>query len=203
MIGCYDRNRTLKVQLSDHRGRGNIMTSTTSTEITAGSWTIDPSHSEVGFTVRHLMSKVRGQFEKFEGTLTTGESLEGTRATATIDLNSVNTRDEQRDGHLRSADFFDVEKFGQMTFTTTSFDGTTAVGDLTIKGVTKPVELEVEFLGIGQDPWGGQRLGFEANGVINRKDFGVDFNVPLDGGRVLVGDKVNIHLAVEAVREQA
>ena len=90
-----------------------------------------------------------------------------------------------------------------MTFTTTSFDGTTAVGDLTIKGVTKPVELEVEFLGIGQDPWGGERLGFEANGVINRKDFGVDFNVPLDGGRVLVGDKVNIHLAVEAVREQA
>src|ERR1700712_823774 len=119
------------------------------TDIIAGSWTIDPSHSEVGFTVRHLMSKVRGQFEKFEGTLTTGESLEDTRATATIDLNSVNTRDEQRDGHLRSADFFDVEKFGQMSFTATSFDGTTVVGDLSLKGVTKPVELEVEFLGIG------------------------------------------------------
>ena len=125
------------------------------TELTPGTWTIDPSHSEVGFTVRHLMSKVRGQFEKFEGTLTTGAALEETRAAATIDLNSVDTRDEQRDGHLRSADFFDVEKFGQMTFTTTSFDGTTAVGELTIKGVTKPVELEVEFLGIGQDPWGG------------------------------------------------
>ncbi len=167
----------------------------------AGSWTIDPSHSEVGFTVRHLMSKVRGQFEKFEGTLTTGDSLEETRAAATIDLNSVNTRDEQRDAHLRSADFFDVEKFGQMTFTTTSFDGTTAVGELTIKGVTKPVELDVEFLGLGQDPWGNQRLGFEASTVINRKDWGVDFNIPLDGGRVLVGDKVNIHLAVQAVRE--
>ena len=173
------------------------------TDIVAGSWTIDPSHSEVGFTVRHLMSKVRGQFEKFEGTLVTGDSLDDTRATATIDLNSVNTRDEQRDGHLRSADFFDVEKFGQMTFSTTSFDGTTAVGDLTIKGVTKPVELDVEFLGIGQDPWGGQRLGFEATAVITRKDWGVDFNVPLDGGRVLVGDKVTIHLAVEAVRDQA
>src|SRR6478736_6610212 len=173
------------------------------TEVVAGTWTIDPSHSEVGFTVRHLMSKVRGQFTSFEGSLTSGDSLESTRATATIDLNSIDTRDGQRDGHLRSADFFDVEKSGQMTFTTTSFDGTTVVGDLTIKGVTKPVELEVEFLGIGQDPWGGQRLGFEANGVINRKDFGVDFNVPLDGGRVLVGDKVNIHLAVEAVREQA
>jgi polyisoprenoid-binding protein YceI len=177
--------------------------STFDTDITAGSWTIDPSHSEVGFTVRHLMSKVRGQFEKFEGSLTTGDSLEDTRATATIDLNSVNTRDEQRDGHLRSADFFDVEKFGQMTFTTTSFDGTTAVGDLTIKGVTKPVKLDVEFLGIGQDPWGGERLGFEATAVINRKDWGVDFNVPLDGGRVLVGDKVTVHLAVEAVRDQA
>ncbi len=157
----------------------------------------------MGFTVRHLMSKVRGQFEKFEGKLVTGDSLDDTRATATIDLNSVNTRDEQRDGHLRSADFFDVEKFGQMTFSTTSFDGTTAVGDLTIKGVTKPVELDVEFLGIGQDPWGGQRLGFEATAVITRKDWGVDFNVPLDGGRVLVGDKVTIHLAVEAVRDQA
>src|SRR6195952_4319040 len=95
------------------------------TDIIAGSWTIDPSHSEVGFTVRHLMSKVRGQFEKFEGTLTTGESLEDTRATATIDLNSVNTRDEQRDGHLGSADLFAVEKFGQVLFPATSFDGTT------------------------------------------------------------------------------
>jgi polyisoprenoid-binding protein YceI len=173
------------------------------TDVTAGSWTIDPSHSEVGFTVRHLMSKVRGQFEKFEGSLTTGDSLAETRATATIDLNSVNTRDEQRDAHLRSADFFDVEKFGHMTFSATSFDGGTAVGELTIKGVTKPVELEVEFLGIGQDPWGGERIGFEATAEINRKDWGVDFNVPLDGGRLLVGDKVSIHLAVEAVRQQA
>ena len=172
------------------------------TDIVAGTWVIDPSHSEVGFTVRHLMSKVRGQFEKFEGQLTTGATLDETRATATIDLNSVNTRDEQRDAHLRSGDFFDVEKSGQMTFTTTSFDGATASGDLTIKGITKPVELEVEYLGLGQDPWGGQRLGFEATAVISRKDWGVDFNVPLEGGRVLVGDKVTIHLAVEAVRNQ-
>lgn len=174
-----------------------------STDIVAGTWAIDPSHSEVGFTVRHLMSKVRGQFTAFEGTLTTGTSLEETRADATIDLTSVDTRDATRDGHLRSPDFFDVEKFGQMTFTTTSFDGTTVVGDLTLKGVTKSVELDAEFLGAGQDPWGGQRLGFEATGEISRKDFGVDFNVPLDGGKVLVGDKVNIHLAVEAVLNQA
>src|SRR3954451_2901714 len=99
------------------------MTSTTDTatgtEWVAGTWTIDPSHSEVGFTVRHLMTKVRGQFEAFEGTVITGETLADTRADATIDLNSVNTRDAQRDGHLRSADFFDVEKSGQMTFTST------------------------------------------------------------------------------------
>jgi len=157
----------------------------------------------VGFTVRHLMSKVRGQFTKFEGSLTTGTSLESTRATATIDLNSIDTRDETRDGHLRSADFFDVENHGDMSFVTTSFDGTTAAGNLTIKGVTRPVELDVEFLGAGQDPWGGSRLGFEASTEISRKDFGVDFNIPLDGGKLLIGDKVSIHLAVEAVLDQA
>ncbi len=172
------------------------------TEVIAGTWKIDASHSEVGFTVRHLMSKVRGQFTSFEGTLTTGDSLESTRATATVDLNSIDTRDAQRDGHLRSADFFDVETHGQMTFTTTSFDGTVATGELTLKGVTKPIELDVEFLGLGQDPWGGQRLGFEASTTINRKDWGVDFNIPLDGGKVLIGDKVSIHLAVEAVLSQ-
>jgi polyisoprenoid-binding protein YceI len=181
------------------------MTTTTdfSTDIVAGTWTIDASHSEVGFTVRHLMSKVRGQFTKFDGSLTTGTTLEETRATATVDLNSIDTRDETRDGHLRSADFFDVENHGGMTFTTTSFDGTTAAGDLTIKGVTRPIELDVEFLGAGTDPWGGSRLGFEATTEISRKDFGVDFNVPLDGGKLLIGDKVSIHLAVEAVLDQA
>jgi polyisoprenoid-binding protein YceI len=171
-------------------------------EVVAGTWTIDPSHSEVGFTVRHLMSKVRGQFTKFEGSLTTGTSVESARATATIDLTSIDTRDEQRDGHLRSSDFFDVEQHGQMSFTTTTFDGTTATGDLTIKGVTHPVELDVEFLGAGQDPWGNARLGFEANGTISRKKWGVDFNIPLDGGKVLIGDNVSIHLAVEAVLDK-
>ena len=170
--------------------------------LVAGTWTIDPSHSEVGFTVRHLMSKVRGQFETFEGTLVTGSTLGETTATATIDLNSVNTRDEQRDAHLRSADFFDVEKTGPMTFSSTSFDGTSAKGNLTIKGVTRPVELDVEFLGLDTDPWGGQRIGFEATTEINRKDFGVDFNIPLDGGKLLVGDKVSIVLSVQAVLNQ-
>ena len=168
-------------------------------DLIAGTWTIDPSHSEVGFTVRHLMSKVRGQFEKFEGTVTTGADLKDTTAEATIDLGSITTRDAQRDAHLRSADFFDVETNGHMTFKSVQFDGETATGVLTIKGISKPVELTVEYLGVEKDPWGGQRVGFEASGVISRKDFGVDFNVPLDGGKVLVGDAVNITLAIEAV----
>src|SRR5438874_1467258 len=127
------------------------MTVTTNTAATtglvAGTWTIDPSHSEVGFTVRHLMTKVRGLFESFEGTVTTGATLADTQAQATVDLNSVDTRDAQRDGHLRSADFFDVENSGPMTFVSSSFDGSTATGELTIKGVTRTVELDVEFLG--------------------------------------------------------
>lgn len=175
------------------------MTVNTESELIAGTWTIDPSHSEVGFTVRHLMTKVRGQFEKFEGTVTTGATVAETKADASIDLNSVSTRDDKRDEHLRSADFFDVEKTGPMTFTSTAFDGATATGELTIKGVTRPVELDVEFLGIDTDPWGGQRVGFEATTEINRKDFGVDFNVPLDGGKFLVGDKVGVQLSVQGV----
>lgn len=174
------------------------MTATTPAGIVAGTWTIDPAHSEVGFTVRHLMTKVRGQFESFEGTITTGGELADTKAEATIDLNSINTRDAQRDGHLRSGDFFDVENSGPMTFTSTAFDGTTAKGELTIKGVTREVELDVEFLGVETDPFGNTKIGFEATTEINRKDFGVDFNIPLDGGKLLIGDKVGISLSIQA-----
>jgi polyisoprenoid-binding protein YceI len=182
------------------------MTSSTDTSAetdwVSGTWTIDGSHSDVSFTVRHLMSKVRGQFEKFEGKLTTGDTIHDTVATATIDVASVNTREPQRDAHLRSPDFFDAENHGPITFTTTSFDGEKATGDLTIKGVTRPVELDVEFLGFGSDPWGGTRAGFEATTEINRHDFGVTFNIPLDGGKFVVGDKIKIELAVEAVLDQ-
>lgn len=171
-------------------------------ELVAGTWAIDPSHSEVGFTVRHLMSKVRGQFDTFEGSLTTGDAIEDTRATATIDLTSINTREPKRDDHLRSSDFFDVEQHGQMSFTTTSFDGSTAVGELTIKGVTREVTLQADFLGVGADPWGGTRLGFEATGEISRKEFGIDFNIPLDGGKLMIGDRVSITIAVEAVLQE-
>jgi polyisoprenoid-binding protein YceI len=171
--------------------------------IQAGTWTIDPSHSEIGFTARHLMSKVRGLFESFEGQIVTGERPS---ATATIDLNSINTRDENRDAHLRSGDFFDVEKSGPMTFTSTKVEeggkGLLVTGDLTLKGVTKPVTLDVEFLGTDSDPWGGTRAGFEGTTTISRKEWGVDFNVPMDGGRLLVGDKIDITVAVQAVLQQ-
>jgi len=169
------------------------------TATTPGTWTIDPSHSEVSFTVRHLMSKVRGQFETFEGTITTGSELSETRVESSIDLNSINTRDAQRDGHLRSGDFFDVENNGPMTFKSLSFDGKKATGELTIKGSTNVVELDVEYFGEDKDPWGGTRIGFEATSEINRKDFGIDFNIPLDGGKLLVGDKVSITLEIQAV----
>ncbi|CAN5189880.1 YceI family protein [soil metagenome] len=175
---------------------------TQAAQVPVGTWAIDPSHSEVGFTVRHLMTKVRGLFETFEGTLTTTDDIEGFRAEATIDLNSVNTRDATRDGHLRSADFFDVENHGPMTFRTTSFDGSTAKGELAIKGVTKPVELEVDFLGVEQDAWGNTRIGYEASTQISRTAWGVDFQIPLDGGKVLVGDKVSIVLSVQAALAQ-
>ncbi len=173
-------------------------------EIPAGTWTIDASHSEVGFTVRHLMvAKVRGTFERFGGTITIGEDPLDSSVEVEIDLNSVNTRDEQRDGHLRSADFFDVETKGNMTFKSTGVkadgDDFIVTGDLTIKGNTRQVELELEFNGVHPDPWGGTRAGFSAETEISRKDFGVDFEVPMDGPGVVVGDKIKVQLEVEAV----
>lgn len=172
--------------------------------IKAGTWTIDPSHSEVGFTARHLMSKVRGLFESFEGQIVIGEG--GPRATASIDLNSIDTRDKNRDEHLRSGDFFDVANNGPMTFVSTEVReggrGLLVTGDLTLKGVTKPVTLDVEYFGTETDPWGGTRAGFEGTTSISRKEFGVDFNVPMDGGRLLVGDKIDISVAVQVVLQE-
>lgn len=171
--------------------------------VQAGTWTIDPSHSEIGFTARHLMSRVRGLFEQFEGQIVTGDQP---AATATIDLNSINTRDENRDAHLRSGDFFDVENSGPMTFRSTKVEqggkGLLVTGDLTLKGVTRPVTLDVEYVGTETDPWGGTRAGFEGTTQISRKEWGVDFNVPMDGGRLLVGDKIDIMVAVQAVLQQ-
>lgn len=172
-------------------------------EIPTGTWSIDASHSEVGFSVRHLaVAKVKGQFESFEGTITIAEDPLQSAVEASIDLASITTRDKQRDEHLRSSDFFNVEANPKMTFRSTSVTPSgsdyTLVGDLTIKDVTKPVELDLEFNGVSPDPWGGTRAGFSATGEINRKDFGIDFNIPLDGGGFVIGDKIKLVLEVEA-----
>jgi len=173
-------------------------------EIPAGTWTIDPSHSEVGFSVRHLMvAKVKGTFETFEGTITIAEDVLQSSVTAEVDLASINTRDEQRDGHLTSADFFEVENHPKLTFTSTSVapkgSDFEVTGDLSIKGTTKSVVLDLEFNGVHPDPWGGTRAGFSAETEISRKEFGVDFEIPMDGGGVVVGDKIKVILEVEAV----
>jgi polyisoprenoid-binding protein YceI len=180
-----------------------LTTTPSGTAVPVGTWAIDPSHTEIGFTARHLMSKVRGRFEKFEGRVVTGDAPS---ASASIDLTSINTHEPNRDNHLRSSDFFDVENHGPMTFTSTGAqeggNGLLVTGDLTIKGVTQPVTLDVEVLGVEGDPWGGTRIGFEGTTTISRKSFGVDFNIPLDGGRLMIGDRIDITITGEAVLEQ-
>lgn len=174
--------------------------------LTAGTWVIDPTHTEIGFSVRHLMSKVRGRFEQFEGQLVTAENPAESRATATVQLSSITTNNAQRDDHLRSSDFFDVETNPVMTFSTTGLSThrgqITAAGELTVNGVTKPVELAVDYLGTGGDPWGGTRVGLEATTTISRREFGIDFNIPLEGDKVMIGDKITVTLNVEAVLQQ-
>lgn len=176
---------------------------TTATVIKPGTWVLDPTHTEIGFTVRHLMSKVRGKFEAFEGSIVTAENITDSKATATIKLDSINTSTPDRDAHLRSTDFFGVDENPEMSFESTGVsvagDDYTVTGNLTIKGVTKPVELAVEFLGEGQDPWGGTRVGVEATTQISRKAFGIDFNIPLEGDKLMIGDKISIHITAEAV----
>jgi polyisoprenoid-binding protein YceI len=168
-----------------------------------GTYAIDPSHSEVGFTVRHLMSKVRGQFRQFEGSITIADNPLESTAEAVIELSSVDTRNDDRDAHLRSGDFFSVETTPKMTFRSTGIrevrGDVVATGELTIKDVTKTVELAVDYLGDGTDPWGGSRVGFEATTTISRKEWGIDFNIPLEGDKLMIGDKVSVVLAVEAV----
>jgi len=172
-----------------------------------GTWTIDPVHSEVGFSVRHMMvSKVRGKFTSFSGTLTTAEDPTQSSVTATIDLASINTGNEDRDNHIRSADFFGVDEHKTMTFRSTGIrtDGDDFIldGELTLHGVTKAVSLKLELGGFGPDPYGGTRAGFTATGEINRKDFGIDFNAALETGGVVVADKVTVQLEIEAVLDK-
>jgi polyisoprenoid-binding protein YceI len=166
--------------------------------LTTGTWAIDPTHSEVGFVARHLMvSKVRGSFSDVSGTVEVADELADSVATVAIQTASVSTGTADRDAHLRSADFFDVETFPEMTFVSTSFDGSTLVGDLTIKGVTKAVTLDVEFNGVATDPWGNDKAGFEAKGELNRTDWGLTWNAALEKGGVLVSEKITLVIDVE------
>ena len=171
-----------------------------------GTWTIDPSHSRLGFVARHAMvTKVRGQFDEYAGTLVIdAANPAASTANVTVQLASVNTASPDRDAHLRSADFFDVENNKEMTFASTGVkqdgDEFTMLGDLTIKGVTRPVELELEPTGVATDPFGNVRAGFEGETEISRKDFGLTWNVALEAGGVLVSDKIKIQLDVSAIK---
>jgi len=187
------------------------VTSSTAVQIpgyVVGTWDIDASHSTVGFSVRHMMvSKVRGYFREFSGEIVTAEDPAQSAVTATIDLSSIDTRQEQRDAHIRSADFFDADNHPQMTFRSTAVrtDGADWVldGALTVKGNTRPVTLALELNGFGPDAYGGVRAGFSAKTEINRNEFGVDIKMPMDGGGVVVGEKISVELEIEAVLRTA
>jgi len=178
---------------------------------TAVTYTIDPSHSTAGFKVRHLMvTNVRGEFSGVTGTVVFDPANPGnSKVQATIDATTVNTRDDQRDAHLKSADFFDVEKFPKITFVSKKVEPLgggeyRVTGDLTIHGVTKEVTFDVEGLHAEvRDPWGNVKTGASASTKVNRKDFGLVWNVALETGGVLVGDDVTIHLELEMARQQS
>ena len=172
------------------------------------SWQLDYTHSHIQFSVRHMMiSKVKGEFEKFEGTVNFDEANPtNTTVNVTVDLNSINTREEKRDGHLRSADFFDVENYPSMTFVSKRVEKTgensgKLIGDLTLRGITKEVTLNVEYAGQAKSPWGTTSAGFTASGKINRKEFGLSWNAALETGGVLVGEDVEISIEVELVKQ--
>ena len=169
----------------------------------AETWMIDPAHTTVGFAVRHLMSRVRGTFSEVSGQIVTGPHPSRSTVTATVGVASVSTGNHMRDGHLRSADFFDASRYPVLTFASTALHPAggcwVLAGDLTIRDVTRPVELEVDFL--GTDPSGLQgetRIGFAARGAISRRDFGVTFGLAADGTKIVIGDQVDISLDIEA-----
>jgi polyisoprenoid-binding protein YceI len=184
------------------------MSTTETLNVAAGTWDIDSVHSDVSFAVRHMMvSKVKGRFGAFTGEVVTGADFLSSSVTASIDLNSVDTNNEQRDGHIRSADFLDVANHPTMTYRSTGVrrngDDYVVDGELSLHGVTRPIELNVELSGSGPDAYGGTRIGFSATTTISRGDFGIDISMPLDGGGVVVGDKIQIALEIEGVLRAA
>ncbi|MDJ1372699.1 YceI family protein [Gulosibacter molinativorax] len=172
--------------------------------LTAGTWNIDPTHTEVGFVVRHMaISKVRGKFERFEGAIVVGDQIEDSSVNATVEVKSVNTNQEQRDEHLRTSDFFLADEHPTITFASKSVrvDGSDiyVLGDFTMRGVTKEIELQVEFGGVTVDGYGNTKAGFEASTTINRKDFGVNWNAPTEAGGLTLGDDVKLHIDGQAM----
>ena len=177
-------------------------------KLTPGTWAVDTAHSSIGFVVRHLVvAKTRGTFGQFEGTITIAEDPLQSSVVATAQTASVNTNDEGRDNHLRNSDFFEADTFPTLTFASTAItpkgSDYALAGDLTIKGVTKPVTFDLEFEGVATDPWGNTKAGFTAETEINRKDWGLDYNAALEAGGVLIGEKVKITLEIEALKTQA
>ncbi|MBO1767184.1 MULTISPECIES: YceI family protein [Allobranchiibius] len=172
-----------------------------------GTYTIDPAHSELGFVARHAMvTKVRGSFKDIEGTATSGAGLSDAKIDITIQVASVDTRDENRDGHLRTGDFFEVEKFPTMTFHSTDVtavddDTLRVVGDLTIKETTKSVTIDFDYNGSATDPFGNERVGFEGSTTITRSDYGINFNAALETGGVLVSDKITLQIEISAIKQ--
>ena len=185
------------------------MTATAQTASTTGSktaWKLDPLHSTVEFSAKHLMiTNVKGRITDVQGTIYTDEkNLKNSSVEATLNAASIDTRTDQRDQHLRSADFLDVEKYPEIRFRSTGIQGTKQsfklTGDLTIRDVTRPITLDVEFEGETKDPWGGERAGFSASGKIDRREFGLTWNQALETGGVVIGNDIKISLEVQAVK---
>jgi polyisoprenoid-binding protein YceI len=180
--------------------------STTSTALPTGTWNVDPSHSRIGFRVKHLgISTVRGEFREYEGQLTIAEDGTAT-ASGTIKTDSIDTSQADRDTHLKAPDFFDVETYPEITFQSTSIvaideDAYEVTGDLTMHGVTQPVTLKTEVGGVETDPFGNERVGLEVTGELSRSDYGMKFNMALGSGNLAVSDKVKLDLDVSAVKQ--
>jgi polyisoprenoid-binding protein YceI len=185
------------------------MSTTVTTVIPAGTWVIDQAHSKVGFAVKHMgIATVRGEFTDFEGTLEIGEDPAASKAYGTVKVASVDTNEPQRDGHLRSPDFFDAEQYPELRFESTAIEALDdetfrITGQLTLHGVTQEAVLHAEVQGTDVDPWGNERVGLEVTGQISRGDYGMKFNQALGSGNMLVADKVKLALDISAVKQSA
>ena len=178
--------------------------------MTRTKWTLDPTHSTLGFKVKHLMiTNVSGSFKKFNAEVeTNGTDLSTATVQLKADISSIDTNNAQRDGHLRSSDFFEAEKFPEMIFESTKVEKIDDVnyhvfGNLTMKGVTKPVKLTVEYSGVTKDPWGGERAGFTITGKVNRTDWGINFNAVLETGGLMLSEEVKINSEIQLVKQAA